>query len=85
MISISIYLFISNKNAMGELYYVYLNNSKNNITEVVKIINKYFYISNYLELITQNINVNTKTKKIDFLVNYFNEKWKIYPYTKYIT
>ena len=52
-------------------------------------INKYLYISKYSDIFTSDLkkeNIVEITQKLDFLVSYYDNKWKaIYPYTKYIT
>ena len=49
-------------------------------------INKYIYISDNPFIYTKNIYDNNKSQKINFLIDYFNNKWKsMYPFTKFIT
>ena len=49
-------------------------------------INKYIYISNNPFIYTKNIYDNNKSQKINFLIDYFKNKWKnMYPFTKFIT
>ena len=49
-------------------------------------INKYIYISDNPFIFTKNIYDNNKSQKINFMTDYFNNKWKgMYSFTKFIT
>lgn len=77
-----IYIFLSIYNYL-EIFIVWENNSiiKNQISQIIPKnkyikINNYYYISDYSDNITPDINLNNKTEKINFVIEYFNKKWK---------